>query len=254
MTKLFASDFDGTLFFRKSETPFRQADLDAIRTFQETGGVFGACTGRPLRALTVQSEGVFPFDFYSALSGATLHNHRTDPLVEASVPREVVRDLFERYRPYACDGTALVCAADDYWFIGDAALVWHPVSCADSFAELPDPLQGFSLETETEEIAIQLAGDINTTHGDTVCAFSNLASIDVLPAGHSKGTGLHRAATHFGASFTASIGDSLNDLPLLDAADVAYTFTSAPPDLREHADVLVESVSEAIADFMTREP
>ena len=126
------------------------------------------------------------------------------------------------------------------------------MSYAKDFDALPDPTQGFGLETVTIEEAQQLADEVNERYKGVACSFVNLASIDVLPYGHSKGTGLRMAAEHFGATLTAGIGDSYNDLPLLDAADVAYTFNSAPDDMKSHADVLVDSVAEAIADFMAR--
>ncbi len=252
MTKLFATDFDGTLYFHDEPEPIRRADLDAIDAFQRAGGLFGACTGRPVRALATQTLGVVPFDFYIALTGATLHDHDVQPIMEASIPRELARELYDHYAPYARDNTALVCAADDYWtFDSTLAAAW-PISFAPSFEDLPDPAQGFGLETVTIEEAQQLADEINERYASVVCSYVNLASIDVLPAGHSKGTGLHAAARHFGATLTAGIGDSFNDLPLLEAADIAYTFNSAPEGMKEKADVLVDSVAEAIADFMAR--
>ena len=252
MTKLFATDFDGTLYFHEEPEPIRSADLDAIATFQQAGGLFGACTGRPVRALSVQTLGVVPFDFFIALTGATLHDRDVKPIIEASIPHELARELYDRYSPHARDNTALVCAADDYWtFDSTLAAAW-PISYSPDFDTIPDPTQGFGLETTTIEEAQLLADDINERYAGIVCSYVNLASIDVLPAGHSKGTGLHKAARHFGATLTAGIGDSYNDLPLLDAADVAYTFHSAPEEMKSHADVLVDSVAEALADFMAR--
>lgn len=252
MTKIFATDFDGTLYFHNEPEPIRATDLDAIRTFQEGGGLFGACTGRPVRALTTQTLGVVPFDFYIALSGATLHDRNVEPIVPASLPRPIVREIYDRFAPYARDNTALVCAADDYWTFDETLVEAWPISWAPDFDHLPDPMQGFGLETTTIEEAQELADRVNREYAGIACAYVNLASIDVLPVGHSKGTGLRIAAEHFDATLTAGIGDSYNDLPLLEAADVAYTFHTAPEDMKAHADVLVDSVAEAIADFMAR--
>lgn len=252
MTKLFATDFDGTLYFHEEPEPIRKADLDAIAAFQQAGGLFGACTGRPVRALTTQTLGIVPFDFYIALTGATLHDRDVEPIIEASIPRDITREIYDRYAPHARDNTALVCAADDYWTFDDTLAAAWPISYAPDFDSLPDPTQGFGLETVTIEEAQQLADDVNERYAGIACSYVNLASIDVLPAGHSKGSGLRAAAKHFGATLTAGIGDSFNDLPLLEAADVAYTFNSAPDGMKEKADMLVDSVAEALADFMAR--
>ena len=252
MTKIFATDFDGTLYFHGAEEPIRKADLEAIRAFQADGGLFGACTGRPVRALTVQTEGLVPFDFYIALTGATVFDRDLNPIYVRELPRDLVRELFARYAPLSRDGVAFACAADDYWVIGNVDTGEWPVKSVPTFDELPGPYQGMGMETETVEEAERLAAEVNATYGDVACAYVNLASIDILPAGCSKGTGLRRAADHFGASLTGGIGDSFNDLPLIEAAGVGYTFHWCEGAMQAAADVLVGGVDEALADFMAR--
>lgn len=251
MTKIFASDFDGTLYFHDSAEPVRQADLEAIREYQESGGLFGACTGRPVRALTMQSEGLVPFDFYIALTGGTVFDGNLNPIYARELPPDVVRELYDRYARHARD-SALVCAADDYWLLGNADARGWPISRAPSFDDLPGPYQGMGMETATEQEAIDLAAEINAAYRDVACAYVNLASIDILPAGCSKGTGLLKAAEFYGASLTGGIGDSFNDVPLLASADIAYTFHRCDERVRSEADVLVNHVSEALANFMAR--
>ena len=252
MTKIFATDFDGTLYFHDDPEPIRAADLEAIRAFQESGGLFGACTGRPVRALTVQTMGIVPFDFYIALTGGTVFDRDLNPIYVRELPRELVRELHARYAPQAKGGVALVCAANDYWALGDIDTQGWPISWAPTFDDLTGPFQGIGMETETVEAAEQLAAEVNATYGADACAYVNLASIDILPAGCSKGTGLARAAEHYGASLTGGIGDSFNDLPLIEAAEVGYTFHRCDPGMRAAADVLVDSVAEALSDFMAR--
>ena len=41
---VFASDFDGTIYFGNIEDPFKQSDLSAITQFQKAGNLFGVCT------------------------------------------------------------------------------------------------------------------------------------------------------------------------------------------------------------------
>ena len=252
MTKIFASDFDGTLYFHGAEEPIRPADLDAIHAFQEAGGLSGACTGRPLRALTTQTEGLVPFDFYIALTGGTVFDRDYQPIYHRTLPRELVRELYQRFAPRAKDGVALICASDDYWLLSEKAPLDWPISTCPSFDELPGPTQGMGMETLTVEEAETLAAEVNDTYGDVACAYVNLASIDILPAGCSKGTGLLRAAEYFGAELTGGMGDSFNDVPLLEAADVSYSFSRCEPSVRAAANVLVDHASEALADFMAR--
>jgi hydroxymethylpyrimidine pyrophosphatase-like HAD family hydrolase len=44
----------------------------------------------------------------------------------------------------------------------------------------------------------------------------------------------------------AAIGDSFNDLPMLRAADISFTFPYAPEELRKTASHIVPSVAAAL--------
>ena len=49
------------------------------------------------------------------------------------------------------------------------------------------------------------------------------------------------------------IGDSINDLPLLEASDVSYTFPYAPKEVQEKATKVVETIVDALEDSMKDE-
>ena len=44
----------------------------------------------------------------------------------------------------------------------------------------------------------------------------------------------------------AGIGDSYNDIPMLDVVDDAFTFTYSPKIVQEKADHIVDSLKDAI--------
>ena len=255
MQKLFASDFDGTLSFYepgKEYEPTSPRNLAAIRAFQAEGGLFGVCTGRPLLALTGQVEDAIPFDFYIATTGAALFDRDRHCIWRRDLPLEVVRELYELLLPHSTKPElALVLGADSFWAIANKA-PWPVIRCVDSFESIEGPLGGMGIDTTTIEEAQELAELVNERFAGVACAYVNLASIDVVPAGCSKGTGLARAAEYFGATLTAGMGDSLNDLPLLEAADVAYTFPTADAPVRAAAQALVGDVAEALEDFSQR--
>ena len=46
MQKVFASDFDGTMYFYKAEVKLPPENVEAIRRWQGAGHLFGLCTGR----------------------------------------------------------------------------------------------------------------------------------------------------------------------------------------------------------------
>ena len=49
------------------------------------------------------------------------------------------------------------------------------------------------------------------------------------------------------------IGDSINDLPLLEASDVSYTFPYAPKIVQEKADYVVDTIVDALDHSMKEE-
>lgn len=259
MTKLFASDFDGTLHFWDTDDQYLVSPTDtaAIRAFQEAGGLFGVCTGRPLLGLTKQLDaepGIdFTFDFYIATTGAAIWDRDRQLIWNKTIDRDLAEELYRTYGHLSKgDNPPFCCAGEDYWTLEQRDVPWPFLAYASSFDELPRPFYGYAMETETIEIAQEAAAEINERYAGVLHAYVNLASIDVVPVGCSKGSGLLKAAEHFGATLTGGIGDSYNDLELLDAADVAYTFASSPAEMHPHADILVNSAAEALGDFMRR--
>ena len=119
--------------------------------------------------------------------------------------------------------------------------------------ERGESVQVVSLGFASQERAASFVAGVGERLGGRVAAFQNLNSVDVVPAGCSKGTGLAIARERFGLGLVGGIGDSFNDLPLLGEADVAYTFNRAPEVVRAGADVLVDDVAEALADFERRQ-
>ena len=265
MQKLFASDYDGTLHIWDRPGPMvSDADTEAILAFQAAGGLFGVCTGRPLFGLThqIDSHLGFDFDFYIAQTGAKVYDRDRNLIHSADVPREVVHELYHRYahraRPSFAGIKGLVIADGDYWAIGEGMDLsglgeWAVgLRVARTLDEVAGTVSGFAMETVTTEEAAEMVEEINAEYGDVALAFQNLDSFDVFAAGATKGAGLRFAADFFGATLTAGIGDSFNDLPLIEAADVGYSFNACVPEMQTAADVLVDSAAEAIADFIRR--
>ena len=110
-----------------------------------------------------------------------------------------------------------------------------------------------SVHTESLEDAAALSADINRRFGDKVEAFQNVVEIDIAPKGCSKGAGVEAIRKYFGDCKVYGIGDSLNDLPLLLASDVSYTFPYAPEEVRRQVTKVVPTIVDALEDSMKDE-
>ena len=84
MKKLFASDFDNTLYMR--DGGILKETADAIRKFQEAGHIFGICTGRPVHSPEKHYEGILDPDFIIGSSGGIIIDKDGRTLFERVVP------------------------------------------------------------------------------------------------------------------------------------------------------------------------
>ena len=79
-------------------------------------------------------------------------------------------------------------------------------------------------------------------------------AIEVTKAGVNKGKAIERFAKAFGVemSDTIGIGDSKNDISLLDAAGLGLAVRGAKSELIPHADSIICSNCEHVADYVLK--
>lgn len=256
--KALASDLDGTLLLHDAAHGgdtwggyFLPQDLEAIARLREAGALFGVCSGRPVAGIVPDlRRGNVSVDFFIAMSGAVITDGSDRVLFERTLDLDTVRELYDAILPLVED-RLLVQAGDFYCDLGD--FEFEGLRHIRSLDELAgERIHGMAGGFGTEERARSACALINERYGDRVFAAQNLASVDVSPAGCSKGSSLLRAKELLGIDLFAGIGDSYNDLTMLEASDVAYTFSRSPAEVRETADVLVDTEAQAIDDLLAR--
>lgn len=253
MRTAFASDFDGTLHF--GVRGISAEDLEAIARYREAGGLFGINTGRSARSLLNQTEGVIDPDFIIAVSGAVILGRGGERIRERLLPREIALDVLKRYRWPALG--LCIAVSDESWAV--PPLAWAPglpyriaQHRAMLLSRVPEKVYGLSMRFFREGFAARIAQDILKRYRGEVNVFQNLMSLDIVSGDCSKGAGLLAVKETFGVDAIGAMGDSYNDLPQLEAADVAYTFPDAAPQVRAAADVLVPGVAAALKDLSAR--
>ena len=249
-----ASDFDGTLRLYGKDGPYvLDEDIRAIRAFQSAGGLFGICTGRPLSGLlAVLREEVHP-DFLIVSSGAAVVDVRgEEPRFVMCTPVDpaVVRSL---YRDYGHKGKMTLQTRGPVLSVGtpteampeEIQVLLEDISEAGKWE-----VTALSLGTSSPEKAAKIAADMNERYGEYIRAFQNIEYLDIIQRDCSKGTGAAWIRRLFDVDHLYGIGDSFNDIPLLDAADTAVTFHRVPAEVREHADILTDSISGLIEEIL----
>ncbi|MGI6736463.1 MAG: HAD-IIB family hydrolase [Anaerovoracaceae bacterium] len=238
-----ASDFDGTLYFMQNADKYRPGDLEAIYHFQNRGGLFGLCTGRSLRGI-LDTEGgrAVDWDFYLLASGALILDRDRHVLHRECISRRLMKEIHRRYEERV---EIVVQANDTVYNLRDTYTLQQTVASLDDIEG--DHIYGLSFGAASREEAAQIAAEINRDHAGEVTARVNVTHVDISPAGCSKGSALRFIRRRLGITCCGGIGDSFNDLPMLQAADRSFTFPAAPEAVRRAVDDIVESVAEALA-------
>ncbi len=246
---IFASDFDGTIFFHK-RTPSVSADIiPAVEELRANGSLFGYCSGRATNTLEGWAQNVPTADFIIGTSGARIVDKKHELIFEKHFSKETAQALADFTKGKVINSSAHV-NGELYTLRGefDGGFSTDLLPHLDSIADLDetDLVHGISCKTEGPVEAAALTALINQHFKDKVTAFQNVECIDIVPKGCSKGNGLLVIKELLQAEKTYGIGDSMNDIPLLDAADVSFTFRTSPVKVREHATSLVDIAEEAI--------
>lgn len=240
--KALASDFDGTLFFENIEGQFKKEDLKAIENFQKEGHLFGICTGRPLIGIQKVVGDLIHFDFYIISSGAAILDQHLQVIDQQCISRKVMKDLYDDYH----QETKVFIQANHVIYTfekGNVPIQQNMISSLDEIEG--DMIFGLSLQARDEDHAYQLSQDIKEKY-KSVDAFQNKEFIDIVKRGCSKGKAIETLKEKMHLKEVAGIGDSYNDIPMLDVVDDAFTFTYSPKIVQEKADHIVDSLKDAI--------
>ena len=257
MKKVFASDFDGTLYFYLAEDDRKlpKENVEKIREYQAAGHLFGLCTGRQVGGLTPFITGFVRPDFYITSSGANIVDSDLQGIRKLGVAPDVAQAIIDKYGKdnyrFTLDVEGDICVFAKMDYPGKYYVI-------DSVADCPPGLiHQVSIHTESLEEAARMSKEINEIWGDSVNAFQNVIEIDIAPKGCSKGNGVKFLREYmrdtYGEIKLYGIGDSINDLPLLEASDVSYTFPYAPEELQKKATKVVETIVDALEDSMRDE-
>lgn len=243
---LLASDFDGTLWF---EDHMKDKDIQAIHSFRSNGNLFGLCSGRSLGGILRPSQNYdIDYDFYIMLSGALIYNKDKEIIFEKKIPIDIVKKIYF----FLHEQTMTIVNNDCMYQLN--ANEKYPGTHVQSIDEIKaKDINAFSFHFQRDEIekAAEATKAINEKFGDYVEAFQNQFNIDLTAKGCSKGNGIAfiQDYFHLTQSQISVIGDSWNDLPMLNQVENSYTFTYAPKDVQCHAKYIVSDLYKCIENI-----
>ncbi len=239
MRKAFASDFDSTLYFREG---FHQEDIQAIRKAQEAGVLFGVCTGRSLHGVSVPSKDLIHYDFFIVATGSLIVDSKGKEIYSHTIDKE---DVYHITKKYQNKYKIAYNAGYDFYSLTDEYEVVIKIASLD---QLPERMHGISFLSESSDVADSICKYLNKTYN--VSAFHNGPFVDVTAKNCSKGVAIQFLKDYYHIDQIAGMGDSYNDLPLLESVDRSYTFPSSPVELKSTVDKVTPGIAKSLEDFL----
>lgn len=241
--KVLASDFDGTLLF---DDQFRDDDLKKIKEFQQQGHMFGLCSGRPFQGIQTVCHDLIDFDFYILCTGALVLNKNHEVLFKSTITHELLERFYQHYQdqyPIFIQANFKIYTFETLQVNG---IVREHISSLD---EVNGDIYGLSMNAFNDENARCVCQEIEQLFPE-LTAHQNKEFIDITEKGCSKGLGIQKLKEAFHIQDIAGIGDSYNDIPMLETVDHSFTFHDSPDSLKEIADDIVDSVAQALGILM----
>ena len=244
---LLASDMDGTLLDDKRE--IGSATIEALRYFTQNGGFFAIATGRTRPATEVyraqlpcNAPGVY-------LNGAIICDERTQEIVymeglderAKALAHAVMREfphigveVFLLDRSYVCN---MNDTSREHFLNLDIPYTQMPID------EIPEPCAqwgkiNFTGKPEQMEPVRAFVEPMKEHFNLT---FSTPIFYEMTGKGGHKGDGVRRVADYLGVrpEKICTVGDSQNDLPMLQSAGISFAPANARAETLEPADVVV---------------
>ncbi len=242
---LLCADFDGT--FALPGAALSAENLDAVKRFQDGGGLFTIASGRPIpfiRELTRSFEVNAPI---IALNGTVVCDPDTfAPLHEHPMGEDVLPVLDQAARRGFCGRMALWNATElhNRWTEDDGVLP------GEYFARLPRPWYKAVL-VQDDAATLALRDWFHLCWGDRFTGSRSWPQgFEIQALGAGKGAALRWIREYLGSRVHTAVGagDFENDISLIRDADIGYAVANALPEVRAAADrVTVANTGHAIA-------
>lgn len=249
--KILASDFDGTLYFK--DHGIKESDIKKIKEFQNKGNLFGMSTGRELRGIVnITDEYGIKLDFLVLTSGSKIMDGNQNIIMNKPLDKKIIKKIYEstqynqEYMIFSSTHNYLINPKKNRGLI-----INHPDELDDSdYSSL-----AIHFDIGEEKEAQKATDYINSHFKDDVIAFRNTINVDIVCKGCSKGLGVLEIAKYFNIDKNNInvIGDSMNDIPMFDITDHAYSFKNIESNLKKHVNYFVDSVAECIDHILEEE-
>jgi len=253
MIRLFVSDIDDTLYNEQKQVDAE--NREALKKLQQAGVVLCLASGRNKLEIDEVVQDIGGNYYRICQNGADIFTYDGTCVDSIFFDPHLARDLYQTAKEFNL-----------FHFIGTPTQILIPENndlaqeyskkVAIIFEEDPEVegkigtsiLPSKFVYYGTQEELKPLDQLMHQTFPEKLDSFmSTPYSLDFLPKNVNKGTGVHKLAKHLGvkANEVVTIGDSDNDLSMLDYTPHSFAMSHAKPHIQNRANYVVSSVAEA---------
>ena len=244
---LIISDFDGTLL--RTDGTISAETKSAIDGYIAAGGTFGICTGRMTGSILPRAKELGLKGLVSSYQGSVITDIESGKLlVDGYIPAENAAEICRVFEGLNLHTNVYTL---DEFFVNrqDEALEMYENVCKVKGNVVTDePLSSFVLKKGFKvrkvlamvypEEKKRIFGIVSEALGDKFYVTYSAASlVEITSRQYSKGTAVRFMADYYGVPVekTIAAGDSLNDLPMLEAAGLGIAVKNADEALKDKA-------------------
>ena len=256
--KVAASDFDGTIYRGEK---ISDEDLTAIKNWRATGNKFGIVTGRAYVMLEPHLKNYgLDVDFSICCNGAVIYDGDGKIVFETEVPKNFLVDVMNEpcaqktlhYAFEAADKVFCVIVSENSWVLRESKRWLFPVNFIDAaqVSTFTKKINQIALDFPSPDEAQAAADILNAKFGEKIHAQKNTHSLDIVPAGVNKSSGVEnllRLMNWSGAKVFV-VGDETNDLPMIRTFG-GFTVATAKDFVKREATAIFDSVGDMLNNF-----
>lgn len=263
MRKIIFSDVDGTLINREQKE-LHEGNFEAIKKWREAGNLFVLCTGRnPIDILPTLKMCDIEFDYLVLCNGASLYDQQLNCVYEKQFPLELGKHILHECAKnkemitFYCDQKELVMQQNGGVVVCDNQGQTHKITSGKTFDQYVDEADCFRMlcliQEEGNELLYHYQDLLLVPHQEEISWFFNNECIDIMASGVSKGNGMMDLVhlLKVDEENVYAIGDSFNDVSMIEMAAHGCTFAHCPEVLTKRAKHIVPSVRGLIESVLS---
>lgn len=249
--KMIVTDLDDTLL--NSDKKISAIDLEAIKEAEKRGIKFVLCSGRPtfaMRDLAKEIEAEKYESYILSFNGSIITDCKTNEnIFEASLEKEdlhLMYDLSKKHKTHILTyiDDEIVSETDSEYIDVEVDLTKMPHKKSKSFKECVNKNAVKCMLLEEPTYLKEVEKKLKEEYGDKYSiAISKPFFLEVTKLGVNKGIAIKKLAEKLGISLdeVIAVGDSFNDLPMLEVAGLSVAVENAHPEIKNKVDFITKS-------------